>query len=99
MRGRTPGGEAAWRIPTPAEQRAYKIHEDRVHAENSKRAHAVCHHHGAVKRDGTPRAFIEDDKGEECPAGSRQFDDKGVLLCRPFWQSVPCPMGTGCLHR
>jgi len=100
MRGRTPGGERAWRPYTPAQLAEFKRHDAARHLENSKRPHAVCHHHGITKRDGSPRAFIEDDRGEQCP-GSRagEFDPTTFqLLCAPFWQSVPCPMGPDCLH-
>lgn len=100
MHGRTPGGEAAWRPYTPAQLAEFKRHDDALHLANSKRPHAVCHHHGIAKRDGTPRAFIEDDKGGQCPgAGGDEFDHETLLLlCAPYWQSVPCPMGSNCLH-
>ena len=100
MHGRTPGGEASWRPYTPQQLREFAEHDRRIRLENSKRPHAVCHHHGITKRDGSPKAFIEDERGEQCPGSKAgEFDEHGQLLCAPFWQSVPCPMGKECLHR
>ena len=100
MHGRTPGGEASWRPYTPAQIAEFKRLDAARYLANSKRPHAVCHHHGITKRDGSPRAFIDDDGGVGCNSSliSNQ-DEMGLELCRPFWQSIPaCPMGDGCMH-
>lgn len=84
---------------TSQELREIREHDSAIRLHNSKRPHAVCHAHGASKRDGSPKAFIEDDRGDVCWEAQRMDGAVyGKEPCRAFWQSVPCPMDDGCLH-